>query len=250
MFPTINLGIFSLPTPQLILLLGFWLASIISERNSYRYQIDSAVLEKLIWICLLAGVIGARLSYIANSPSAFQGNLISIVSINPNLLDPVGGVLISCAAGFYYLNKNQVPFWSILDALTPFFLTFTMAIDLSNFASGSSFGTATTLPWGIFLWGEFRHPVQLYYLLSEIIFLVFLLKKDHPEKSKPGYTFLFFTALLSISRILILGFQATGSVAFQGIRINHLIFWLILALSFIGLITQDHQAQREISDAE
>jgi len=145
MFPTINLGPLSLPAPELILLISFWLGSIISERQAKRFNVDPLILDKVLWITLLAGIIGARLSYVARSPSAFEGNLLAIFSLNPDLLDPAGGLFISAAVGFLYLSKQQISAKSFLDSLSPFLGVMALALSLSNLASGRGFGTATTV---------------------------------------------------------------------------------------------------------
>ncbi len=235
MFPTINLGSLSIPAPELILLLGFWLSSILAERNAKRFKVDPNLVEKVLWICLLAGLLGARLSYIARSSTAFRGNLLSIFSLNPNLLDPVGGLLISAAVGFIYISHQRISFWAFLDSLTPFFALLTTALSLSNFASGSGFGSSTSLPWGIYLWGDFRHPVQIYYLAGGLVTLYIILAIKQYNVYQAGYTFILFISLTSGFRLFFYGFQESGIVVADGIRLAQLAYWMILSISLVLL---------------
>ena len=231
MFPIINLGPLSIPAPGFILLLGFWLGSVLAERKAKRFKVDPNLLEKVLWICLLAGLIGARLSYIARSPSAFQGNIPSIFSLNPNLLDPVGGILISTAVGFLYISNQRISFWVFLDSLTPFFAVIAITLSLSIFAAGTGFGTSTTLPWGISLWSELRHPVQIYYLIGGLVTLYIILAIKQTDDYQSGFTFLLFISLTSGFQLFFSGFQESASLIADGIRLLQLAYWSILAIS-------------------
>lgn len=248
MLPILNLGPLSIPAPEFILLLGFWLGSLLSERSAVRYQIESHQIGKLIWTCLVAGIIGGRLSYIAGNPGAFRGNLISILSINPNLLDPVGGILISAVVGYFYHIKLGLPLRRLLDAITPFFAVLAGALSLSNFASGSGFGTATTLPWGISLWGEVRHPVQLYILLGDITTLIIILAIKKSVTYWSGRTFLLFTTLASGFRMFLMGFQEDAPLIAGVLRLNQIVAWVILAISLALFISKGVSSQVEVRD--
>lgn len=231
MFPTINLGPLSLPAPELILFIGFWLGSSFSERHAKRFNVDPLILDKVLWITLLAGIIGARLSYVTRSAFAFEGNLLAIISLNPDLLDPAGGLLISAAIGFFYLSKQQIPVESFLDSLSPFFAVMALALSFSNFASGLGFGTATVLPWGIELWGEIRHPVQIYYIIGGIITLIFLMRFSQSDVYQPGTIITAFLCMTSGYRLFFSGFQESEFVTVSGIRFSQVIAWVILLIS-------------------
>ena len=246
MFPILNIGPLSIPAPEFILLLGFWLGSILSERSAVRYQIEPNQIGKLIWTCLAAGIIGGRLSYIAGNPDAFRGNLISILSINPSLLDPTGGILISAVVGYFYHVKLGLPLRRLLDAITPFLIVLAGALSLSNFASGSGFGTATTLPWGIHLWGEVRHPVQLYILLGDLTTLIIILAIKKSDTYWSGKTFLIFTTLAAGFRMFLMGFQEAAPLIAGTLRLNQIVAWMILAISLTLFIRKGVSSRVEV----
>ena len=248
MFPTINLGPLSIPTPEFILMLGFWLRYVLAERNAKRFQIDPHLLEKGLWICLLAGLVGARLSYVARASSAFQGNLLSIFSLNTNLLDPIGGLLISAAVGFLYVSNQRISLWVFLDSLSPFFAVLSVALSLSDLASGTGFGIPTTLPWGLSLWGELRHPVQIYYFISGFIALGVILTVKQTDKYQAGFVFLLFISLTTGFRLFFSGFQESAILFPGGIRPLQLVYWTILAISLFILRKQNLQTRMEKSD--
>jgi prolipoprotein diacylglyceryltransferase len=231
LFPNLSIGPVSLPVPPLLIIIGFWLGITITEQKTKQSSIDPDFAEKLLWVILLSGVIGARLSFIANNLQAFKGNMVSIVSINPNLFDSTGGILIAIAVGFLIISKNKIPGWKLLDLLTPFFIILLISIGLSKFASGDGFGINTDMPWGIPLWGEKRHPVQLYYVVVNIIISLITIKNFPIKSSAPGNTFLLFSILTSCSYLFISGFQKIQLNTIYGLHLNKIALWLILALS-------------------
>lgn len=232
MLPIIELGPLSLPVPPLVLLLGFWLASFLAEKQEEKAGGDPSILSKIIWTASIAGLLGARLSFIARNLSAFQGQWISIFSLNPALLDPTGGALIALTAGYFVAVKNHCATKSLLDKLAPFIAVFAPAIYLSNFASGAGFGTITNLPWGIEIWGAHRHPVQLYYLISSLLVLFFVVIRTRKNNHPAGSKLLLFVVYTSGYLTLFSAFQDPGRALISGLRIPQLIYWGIFSISF------------------
>ena len=231
MFPNLSIGPVSLPVPSLIIIIGFWLGITITEQKTKQSSLDPDFIEKLLWVILISGVIGTRLSFIANNLQAFKGNIVSIVSINPNLFDSTGGILIAIAVGFIIITKNKIPGWKLLDLLTPFIIILLISIGLSKFASGDGFGIKTDMPWGISLWGEKRHPVQLYYVVVDIIVFLITMKKFPIKSSAPGTMFLQFSILTSSLYLFISGFQEIQLNTIYGLHLNKIALWFLLALS-------------------
>ncbi|GAF67221.1 unnamed protein product [marine sediment metagenome] len=237
MLPTLQLGPLALQVPGLVLLAGLWLGLTLSERRARRIGENPGDLFNLVFIALIAGIIGARLSYAITYPSAFAANPLSLLSINPGLFDPLAGVFIGICAAAIYIYRKQLPFWSTLDALTPFFAVLAVAQGIAHFAAGSAFGTPTDLPWGINLWGATRHPTQIYeILLAAIILLaVYLIDKSQLGQTS-GFTFLSFIALSSAARLFSEAFRGDSTLIGNGFRSAQIISWLVLAtcLALLG----------------
>ena len=237
MLPTLQLGPLALQVPGLVLLAGLWLGLTLSERRARRIGENPGDLFNLVFIALIAGIIGARLSYAITYPSAFAANPLSLLSINPGLFDPLAGVFIGICAAAIYIYRKQLPFWSTLDALTPFFAVLAIAQGIANFAAGSAFGSPTDLSWGINLWGATRHPTQIYeILLAAIILLaIYLIDKSQLGQSS-GFTFLSFIALSSAARLFSEAFRGDSTLIGNGFRSAQIISWLVLAacLALLG----------------
>ena len=175
MFPIINIGPLAIQVPGLALILGLYLGLSLAERYSNRHNISSNTLYNLVFIVLIAGVVGARLTYVLHHPDAFAGEPLNILSLNPALLDLFGGIVGATIASMIYGQRQKLTLWSTLDALTPAFAVFSVAIGIAHLASGDAFGAPTELPWGIELWGAKRHPTQIYESIAATIILVLLL---------------------------------------------------------------------------
>lgn len=233
MFPVINIGPLSLPAPQLILLLGLWLGSSLAERQIKKTGGNTDILFKIIWGVFLAGIIGARLSFIARNPSAFQRQWISVFSLNPALLDPAGGAVVLLTVGYYLAVKYQVANWSVLDNLVPVIAVLAPSLYLSKFAAGSGFGMITNLPWGINLWGGTRHPVQIYYLISSLVVLYLVVFRSNSNQYQAGSTMLSFLLYTSGYLTILSSFQDPAGNLIGGFRVYQLISWLVLTACLI-----------------
>lgn len=233
MLPILDLGPLSLPVPPLILLIGFWLASTVAEKQVAKSGADPEIISKVIWIAIAAGLLGARLSFIARNMSAFRGQWASVFSLNPALLDSTGGLVIAGAAGYYIASKNQRGDWLLLDQLVPFFALLLPAIYLANFASGAGYGTATDLPWGIEIWGAQRHPVQLYYLLSSLLVFFLLMTTRDTAPSPSGSRMLTLTIYTAGYLAVFSRFQHPGGNLVAGFRTLQLAAWATLTIAML-----------------
>ena len=250
MFPIFQIGPVALQVPGLVLLVGLWIGLTLSERRARRRSENPAHLYNLVFIALIAGVIGARLTYAATYPNAFTTSPWSLVSLNPGLFDPLAGALIAAAAAAIYLFRKNLPLWSTLDALTPLFAVMGIAIGFSHFASGSAFGIPTQVPWGIQLWGATRHPAQIYEIILAIFTLIVIMLLDRtPWSLTPGNIFLSFISLSAVSRLFLEAYRGDSILLYNGFRAAQVISWLVLAacLVLLGLLIQRNRLEEEIT---
>ena len=128
-------------------------------------------------------------------PQAFIQIPLDILSRNPGLLDPWGGLALAFITAILYGQRKHLPFWRTLDVLTPGFAALAISIEFANLASGDAFGKPTDLPWAIYLWGDYRHPTQIYeiMLLSGLLGVILTNMKIWVA-AKAGLLFLTFLA--------------------------------------------------------
>jgi phosphatidylglycerol:prolipoprotein diacylglycerol transferase len=244
MYPTLQIGSLSLQVPGLVLIFGLWLGLAFSERRIKKYGKDPNYLYNLVFISLIFGVIGARLSYIVVYPDAFSTNLWNVISINPGLLDPNAGAFFAVSAGLIFIFRKKLPIWSVLDDLTPLLAVVACAQGVANLAAGSGFGSPTELPWGIHLWGAFRHPSQVYetFLASLILLVIHFIDRAKGEL-KPGNLFLIFISLSSLSRLFLEAFRGDSIIIGDGFRQAQIISWLVLAVCLALLIRNNRSGE-------
>lgn len=235
MLPVVQVGPLVLQTPGLILLLGVWAALTAVDSFAKKNREDANLISNLVLLMLAAGIVGARLSYAAANLPAFSGNWRSILSLTPTMLDPMGGLAAGLITGLIYGQRKHLNLWTTLDTLTPGLAIFMVFSGLADLASGEGLGVVTDLPWGINLWGEKRHPSQIYSIISALaIAAVFYWQRQ--KYSRPsGTLFLTWLSLTAFMRILLEPFRVDGVVWAGGIRAAQIVALVILAGALILL---------------
>ncbi len=234
MLPVVQIGPLAVQVPGLVMLLGLWFGINLAERHAWKRGINPHHLDNLILVALVAGVIGSRLVYVGRYPAAFAASPMSLVSLNPGLLDPLGGAAVGLIAALIYGNRKKMRLLPTQDALVPLLAVLALALGISHLASGNAFGAATDLPWGIQLWGEKRHPSQIYeILISTMILLIF-----HPGRTsflrwKPGACFFAFVSASSAGYLFLEAFRGDSTLIVGGLRLEQIYAWIVLALSLI-----------------
>ncbi|RJP51243.1 MAG: hypothetical protein C4557_08240 [Anaerolineaceae bacterium] len=226
-------NLFAPPRHLILLVIAAWLGLTLAERRAESHGIQKDDLNTLAFYGLIAFVVGGRISYILQNISAFAKSPLGIVSINPDLFDPFGGLAVASIAAFVYGQRKGLPFWNALDSLTPFFAVLAVGLVLSHLAAGTAFGMETDLPWGIYLWNAARHPTQIYEVLASLLTLsLILLVKPN---TRPGVLFLSFAALTASCQIIIQAFRGDSAFILDGVRQGQVIAWVALAVSFVML---------------
>lgn len=231
MLPVLQIGPLAMQTPGLVLLFGLWLGLTLAEKLATRFKSNANNIYNLVFTALVAGVIGARISYAALNFEAFRSSPLSLFSLNPGLLDPVSGLFIGVFAAAAYANRKKFPLWHTLDALTPLFAVMAVAFGLAHLASGDSFGMPTEMPWAIELWGAKRHPTQIYESFLAILILGYFWLRGWPTSRLPGESFWLFLSLSGGARLLVEGFRGDSQILPNGFRLAQIAAWLILAIS-------------------
>ncbi len=102
-------------------------------------------------------------------------------------------------------------------------------VSLRNFLLGSDYGAPTDLPWGIDLWLDVRHPVQLYEMALLLVALGILWR--YQAAARPGETLWRFVALYSAIELFVEGFRANFSTWVMGIRMAQVVALAILLVA-------------------
>ena len=216
---------------MILLVLAAWIGLTLAEKRAERHGISRENLNNTIFYGLVAFVIGGRISFILQNMPAFLKSPLGIISINPDMFDPLGAIAAAFIVALIYGQRRGLVFWNTLDALAPFFAIISIGMGLSHLAAGTAFGNETDLSWGIHLWNATRHPTQIYETLASLLIFVLLWFKKHD--SRPGILFLTFAAWTAGSQLLIQAFRGDSTLIFNGLRQEQVITWMALVATFI-----------------
>ncbi len=230
MLPVVDLGPLSIQTSGLLLLIGVWVGLLRTERYARKLGLDANQIYNLAAIGLISGLVGARLAYAAQNAPAFSRNLLALLSLKPEMLDPLAGMAVGLLTAFIYGQQKKVPFWPTLDAFTPAAAIIMIVIGFSHLASGKAFGAPANLPWSITLWGTERHPTQIYEILAAIVIAALIWPREHQKwAGTPGVRFLILLAASAGARLFLEAFRGDSLLIFTSLRIAQVVAWLILA---------------------
>ena len=220
--------LFAPPRHLILLLAAMWLGLTLAEKRTARHGISKDALNNIVFYSIIAYIIGGRVLFAVSNLSAFTKSPLSLFSINVDLFDPLGAMVVALLVGFIYGYRQKLPLWGTLDALTPFFAILAVGLSLSHLAAGTAFGSPTALPWSIDLWNARRHPSQIYELIAALVIFAVLWLQN--SESRPGILFLTFTALTAGSRLFLEAFRGDSTLVFGGLRLAQVVAWVILAI--------------------
>jgi phosphatidylglycerol:prolipoprotein diacylglycerol transferase len=229
---TLFRSLFAPPRHLILFVLALWLGLLLLEQRAARHRIFTDALNNLVFSSLIGYIVGGRLLFALANVSAFRGNALSIFAIDIDMFDPLGALVTALLVGFIYGQRQKLPLWSTLDALTLFFAILGIGLSLSHLAAGTAFGKPTTLPWGMELWNATRHPTQIYELIASL--LIFGVIRFRKTTSLAGSDFLLFAAWTAGARLFLEAFRGDSTLIFGGVRLGQVIAWVVLALAFVA----------------
>jgi phosphatidylglycerol:prolipoprotein diacylglycerol transferase len=233
---TLFRNLFSPPRHMILLFIAAWIGLTIAEKRTERHGVNKDDLNNITYYGLIAFIIGGRFSFVLQNLPAFIKSPLGIISINPDIFDPLGALAVAFIVAFVYGQHRGLLLWNTLDALTPFFAILAIGIGLSHLAAGTAFGKETDLAWGINLWNATRHPTQIYETLASL--LIFGLVWFQKQNPRPGILFLTYAALTAASQLFIQAFRGESTLIFNDLRQEQVIAWVALAVIFILFETQ------------
>jgi phosphatidylglycerol:prolipoprotein diacylglycerol transferase len=238
MLPILNLGPLAIPIAPIVILLGVLVSASLIEQQGAHLGLERSAVSNMVYLAMVAALLGARLGYVMAHLDAFLHDPGSIIMPTPATLDPLWGILSGIVAGALYSWRAKLPLWRTLDALAPGIAAMGMALGIAHLVNGDAFGAPARLPWSIYLWEEYRHPSQIYELgAAMLIFVVWWFLRD--AKTFDGLAFLVVSALFAASVILLEALRG-DSWLWQGWRAAQLIALIVLAaaLALLRLLSQ------------
>lgn len=220
MVRTILIAGVSLPVKPLLALAALYTALWLAARVARGRGLDGDHLWNLGFVSAIATLVGGRLAYVVQFWSAYQQDPLAIVSLRSGALAWTPGLLIGLLAGWLYVRRLRLPLLPVLDALAPGVLLGLAILSLADFFVGDAYGTPSTLPWAMGLWGARRHPVQLYQMTAQLLALWAVLRRLATWPGQRAWLALF---LYALSRLLFDAFRGDSALLAGGFRAEQII---------------------------
>ena len=189
MYPVLlKIGPLTLHTYGFLLAVGCLAGMAVAFKEAARKGLDPEKVLDLCFYCLIAGIISARLFFVAFNWEFFSGDLVEIFRVWRGGLVFYGGFLGAALVYFWFVRRHRMPVWKTADL-------FALGVPLGHFfgrlgcfSAGCCYGKVCDLPWavtfpnngGLAPYGNPLHPTQLYEaagLLILFAFLYFFLRK-------------------------------------------------------------------------
>ena len=217
MMPVLQIGPLAVSFPMILLLAGLWLGFRFIEKKYLTDGIEASKLIDGLIVILIGAVIGARVGYLIRYPSIFLAAPAGIFSLSTELLDPWGGLVVALVMMIRFLQREEIAFWTFIEAIAPFIFMMAITYVLISFANLEGFGTESSLPWSVNQAGAMRHPYQLYFVILMVAaFFGYdqLKKKAAHSEQLIGYSLF----VLGLAFVFAFGFQADAIILLHGLR--------------------------------
>jgi phosphatidylglycerol:prolipoprotein diacylglycerol transferase len=246
MIPYLHLGPLSIPTFGLMVATGLLVASYSLQADFRRRRIRADAFL-IIGIAGLAGIVGARLYHVLESPSELFADPWPLL-ISRFGFAWFGGFLGGFAALLILSWREKIPALTFLDACSPAAAAGYAIGRIGCLLSGDGdYGIPTNLPWGMsFPNGvvpttERVHPTPLYefFIWMLIAWVLWRIGAHEMEKKKPaGSVFCAYLVLTGIARFLIeiirrnprsfFGMSNAQAASVASVLLGLLIFFFVL----------------------
>ena len=164
--PWFDGGSFPIYWYGILIVTGALVGSYIATLEAKRRGIDTDHVWNALLLCLVLGVVGARLYHVISSPtgtnigfSYYMQNPLEILNFRQGGLGIYGAVAGGLLAIFIYVRYAKLNFWTMVDIAIPGLFLGQAIGRWGNFFNQELYGFPTTLPWGIPIDAAHRLPI-------------------------------------------------------------------------------------------
>ena len=136
-------GKFDIAFYGIIIGIGMLTALFVVERNAVRHNEDPSVFYDFFILAVIAGIIGARIYYVAFEWDYYKGDILKIINIRQGGLAIYGGIIGGAAAAFVFCRVRKYPFLKLADGSVLGILTGQIIGRWGNFFNCEAFGGYT-----------------------------------------------------------------------------------------------------------
>lgn len=209
------------------ILLGTFLAL----REAARKGVNSDHLLNLILIIIPFAFIGARLYYVIFSWKDYIANPWEVLAVWHGGLAIHGGIIGGVLAGYWYIRKHHLEFWTVADIIAPSLVLGQAIGRWGNFINQEAHGGPVSREFiskfpgfiqkGMLINGSYYHPTFFYESTWDLAVFFFLLWLSKKSKFN-GIVALCYLILYSAGRFFVEGLR-TDSLMLGPFRVAQLV---------------------------
>ncbi|MGQ9456265.1 MAG: prolipoprotein diacylglyceryl transferase [Armatimonadota bacterium] len=189
----------------LMLVVGFLLGVYRASRVAKANNIPSERIWDLGLVVLVSGIFGARMVYILLNPA--NESFAEFFKLWNGGLSFHGGMSFAILAGWIFLKRVKIPFWTVADIAAPSAAIGYAVARIGCFLNGCCYGAPTSLFWGTRFVNQGTptppsHPTQLYASLANVV-IFFMLTRLEKNNRAPGLVFVSYLGMYSVYRFMI-----------------------------------------------
>jgi len=194
-FPVSSFGVF--------LLIAFLAGILLLRARTTRFGWDGGEMLDLSLYAIIGGVVGARIGYVLINLKDFAADPIRGLTIWRDAGLTFYGALVGGAlVAWVYGRRRGWSLGRLADAAAPGIAVGYAIAMIGTLLYGLNYGRPAAVPWAVVLFGQPRHPTQLYLMLASLVVFVILLAAERRPHA-PGRVFWTFLVLYGIARAVI-----------------------------------------------
>lgn len=249
----LKIGPFTVYWYGILVVSGALLAGFVASLEAKRRGEDPDHVWNALLVCLVLGLIGARLYHVFSFPQGgsrnwdfYRQNPIAILKIWEGGLGIYGAVIGGVIGLYLYTRFTKLNFLRWLDIGAPGLILAQAIGRWGNFVNQELYGYPTDLPWGIYIAPRYRlpeleayerfHPTFLYESLWNLLvfFLLMYAARHYRDRLRDGDIFCLYIILYSLGRIVVEQLRP-DSWMMGGFRVAQLIA-VIAIIGFLAVI--------------
>jgi len=195
-------GNFTIHSYGLMIALAVVISSIALYRQAPGENVNPDHLLEAVIISIFAGLVGARLLYVALNWEYFSANPAEILFARFAGLSFFGGLFLAVIIVYFWSSRRKIGFLKTADLLAPYLALGYGFGRIGCFLNGCCYGLESNLPWALPASMHddlLRHPVQLYAALGAILIFV-ILRLIRPKRPFIGFILLALFAFYGLLR--------------------------------------------------
>lgn len=243
MYPTLDVFGLSLPSGPLALIVAFYAGLWLAGREAERLNLDPNLPWDFGTVALVAGVTGARGWYVAANWQAYAADWTQAFALASGSLATVPGAVIGVGVGLVWIAREGVEWSAFADAMAPGLALAQAVAGFGAFLSGDAYGEPADVLWAIRLWGEARHPVQLYEVVVALMVLgvLWYLRRRKPYA---GFVFSAYVFLAAVGRLFVEAFRGNPALLPGGVRTMQVVSLLVALGALLVLYARQFRLVR------